>query len=380
MNFDQLLRPDLKAHIFSDNLKSNVNNLKSLLPQSTRFCAVVKANAYGHGMAEVVHILRNQGVHFFAVASVYEAAYIHPLIGNQSILLFEPINVAMDPKMIKYIAGEGFHCAISSIDAAIHAEQALNGSSLKLKLHINLETGMGRLGIEPDAAEKLISYIDSSEKLEFAGLYTHFATADEDDLSFAYEQYDLFEAFLSSTKIKQRDSVIVHASNSAATMKLPQAHFDMVRCGIAMYGYYSRPQKNPPISLKPVMKLEAPIVHLKWIPQGRSVSYGRSFVTTRNTLSAIIPFGYADGYFRAFANKSVVRIGDSFAPVMGRVCMDQFMVDLTDINDVAVGDMVTIIDNDQSSQASAYALAEIANTICYEILICVHEHVKRIVH
>lgn len=161
---------------------------------------------------------------------------------------------------------------------------------------------------------------------------------------------------------------------------MPQANFDMVRCGIGMYGYYSRPQLSPPIELKPVMRLEAPVVQLKIIPKGRSVSYGRSFITDRDTVSAVIPFGYSDGYFRAFANKSNVRVDDSFAPVMGRVCMDQIMVDVTDIPGVKVGDMVTIIDNDLSSKCSAYELASIAGTICYEILICVHEHVKRVIH
>lgn len=380
IDFNQLFRPDLKAHIYSDNLKSNVDNLRSLCVDRTRFCAVVKANAYGHGMAEVVNILRNRSVDFFAVASVYEAAFINPLTDGQSILIFEPINSSMSKRRLELCANEHFHCAISSLQAAKFAADVLKDSCMKLNLHVNVETGMGRLGIEPDKAVELISFIESCENLDLSGVFTHFATADEDDLSFAYQQLETFDSFIKSEKFDKRDDVIVHASNSAATMKLPQAHFDMVRCGISMYGYYSRPQNNPPIRLKPAMKLEAPVVQVKKIPAGESVSYGRSFITERETLSAIIPFGYSDGYFRAFANKAMVRMGDSFAPVMGRICMDQFMVDVTDIDDISVGDMVTIIDNDLNSKASAYALAEIADTICYEILICVHEHVRRVVH
>ena len=379
-NYSQMLRPDLKAHIFSDALRGNVEKLHGLCSPKTKFCAVIKANAYGHGMAEIVSILKDSDVDFFAVASVYEAAYIAPLIENQDVLIFEPINLHMNLHQLQICENKGFHCVISSIEAAKYANDILKGSSSKLKLHVNIESGMGRIGIEAENAMELISLIDSSENLELKGVYTHFATADEDDLSFAYAQLDKFTAFLESNGLCSRDDIIIHAANSAATMKLPSSHFDMVRCGIAMYGYYSRPQVFPPVQLQPVMRLEAPIVQIKTIPKGRSVSYGRSFITERETKSAIVSFGYSDGYFRAYANKSTVRINDFFAPIMGRVCMDQFMVDVTDLPQVAVGDMAVIIDNQHNSPASAYSLAQIADTICYEILICVHEHVQRVIH
>ena len=161
---------------------------------------------------------------------------------------------------------------------------------------------------------------------------------------------------------------------------MPQAHFDMVRCGIALYGYYSRPQANPQVRLRPAMKLEAPIVLLKQMPSGASISYGRSFSTTRPTLVGLVPLGYADGYWRCFSNKAVMKVGDVFVPVIGRVCMDQLLIDVTDVPGVHPGQTVTILDDDHNSPCGAYALSNLADTIVYEIITCVHEHVDRIVH
>ena len=379
LNENQLVRPDLQAYINSEALIGNVEKLRSLTPDGTKFCAVVKANAYGHGMGEVVSILRDQAVDFFAVASIYEAMYISPLVPFQSIIIFEPLHVAMSKTQVFLCTKHNFHTITAGMDGLMHAANLLKDSDDILKVHINVETGMGRLGADSDDAVEMLKFIDENANLKLAGVYTHFATADEDDLSYAYEQLDNFNMFLNQTDVQSRGDVIVHAANSAATLKLPEAHFDMVRCGISMYGYYSRPQKNPPVELKPVMKLVAPVVHIKRIQANHSVSYGRSFVTNRETLSAVVSFGYSDGYFRAYANKSKVLVDNKVASVMGRVCMDQVLVDVTDIPSVKVGDHVTMLDDNLDSPCNAYTLAEIADTICYEILICVHAHVKRVI-
>jgi alanine racemase len=173
---------------------------------------------------------------------------------------------------------------------------------------------------------------------------------------------------------------LVHAANSAATIKMPEAHFDMVRCGISMYGYYSRRMKNPPIQLTPAMKLTAPITQIKTIPEGHSVSYGQSFITKRDTIAAIVPLGYADGYRRCFSNRAKMKILDTVVPVIGRVCMDQVILDVTDVPNIRLGQTVTVLDNNHNSECSAYALADLADTICYEILTFIHSHVSRIVH
>ena len=375
-----LTRPDLQAHIYSRELLANINALKSLCKPETEFCAVVKANAYGHGISEITNIVKNADVRFFAVASIYEAIHIAPLISKQSIFILEPVNQNMPPDLVHLCTIKKFHCAIASPEALQFVQKILAGSDRVLNLHVNVETGMGRSGLEKNKAGGLIKLIDQSPNTKLAAVYTHFATADEEDLSYAYQQLQSFIDFLKKNNLTQRKDVIIHAANSAATIKMPQAHFDMVRCGISMYGYYSRPIKNPPIKLKPVMKLQAPIIHLKEIPPRHAIGYGSSFTTKRQTIAAIVPLGYADGYFRCFSNTAKMKIGRYKADVIGRVCMDQLIIDVTDVPNVSIGRMVTVIDNIHDSPCGAYKLAQLADTICYEILTCVHSHVSRIVH
>jgi len=295
------------------------------------------------------------------------------------IFILEPLNPSQSIQEIQACAAKNFHCVLASLDSVKYVRQALENTSAVLNVHLNIETGMGRCGIEPELARQLLEQIDDCPNLRLAGVYTHFATADEEDLSYAYKQLENFTLFLDEHQLRKRD-IMIHAANSAATIKMPEARFDMVRCGISMYGYYSRRMKNPPIQLSPAMKLTAPITQIKTIPAGHSVSYGQSFVTERDTVAAIVPLGYADGYRRCFSNRAQMRIGDAFVPVIGRVCMDQVIVDVTDVSDIQLGQRITVLDNDHNSTCSAYALADLASTICYEILTLVHAHVNRIVH
>ncbi len=375
-----LIRTDLQAHISSRALMNNIRGLRELCKRNTRFCAVVKANAYGHGIREIVEILRSADVDFYAVCSIHEAIHIHSRVRGKPILILEPLHTAEPPEHIPACAENRFHRVAASLDAVDFAGNQLAGSDKTLELHVNIETGMGRCGIEPELALKLIRRIRTYPNLKLAGIYTHFATADEDDLTYAREQLKRFNLFLSANPFPDRSDLIIHSANSAATIKLPEAHFDMVRCGISMYGYYSRRTPNPPIRLEPVMKLEAPLVQIKALEAGHSVSYGRSFITRRPTRVGMLPLGYADGYWRCFSNRARMKIDSFVIPVIGRVCMDQILVDVTDVPDVHVGQMITVIDDRHDSPCGVYALAELADTICYEILTSVHAHVNRIVH
>jgi alanine racemase len=375
----QFIRPDLQAHLFSQDLMANVRQLRGLCPRKTKFCAVVKANAYGHGLSEIVNILVKDGVDAFAVATFYEAIHIASMTKGQFILILDPLNPSQSIEEIQTCARSGFDGVAASPDSLNYICDALKNTSFVQKVHLNIETGMGRGGIEPEPAGALLEQINDCPNLKLAGVFTHFATADEDDLSYAHEQIAVFERFLDRYRLKERN-ILIHAANSAATMKLPQAHYDMVRCGISLYGYYSRRMQNPPIPLTPVLKLQAPITHITKIPSGHSVSYGRSFVTCRDTVAAVIPLGYADGYRRCFSNAASMKIGEQAVPVIGRVCMDQVILDITDVPHVQLGQMVTVLDNRHDSICSAYALADLADTICYEILTLIHAHVNRIVH
>ena len=375
----QFIRPDLQAHIFSQDLLDNVRKLKGLCPKKTQFCAVVKANAYGHGISEIVNILLQGGVDMFAVATFYEALHIDALVQQQPVFILEPLNPSQSVEEIQICAKRGFHCVLASLDSLKYIKEALKDTPVPLKVHLNIETGMGRCGIEPELAVTLLNRTNDCEYLKLAGIYTHFATADEEDLSYAYEQQRNFEAFLDLHNLKQQD-LLIHAANSAATIKMPQSHYDMVRCGISMYGYYSRQMENPPIRLTPVMKLTAPITQIKTIAAGQTVSYGQSHKTTRDTIAGIVPLGYADGYRRCFSNVAKMKIGNHIVPVIGRVCMDQVILDITDVPGVQLGQTVTVVDNDHNSPCSVYALSDIADTICYEILTLIHAHVNRIIH
>jgi len=376
---EPLIRPDLQAHIYSADLLTNVRNLRTFCPARTKFCAAVKANAYGHGIGEIVGILKNH-VDAFAVATFYEAMHIEPIAGGKPILILEPVNPSYTAEQITLCARYGFHCELSSLEGLEYVNSVLKNSSLRIPLHLNVETGMGRCGLEEKICQTVLERLPDSPNVMLAGVMTHFATADEEDLSYAYEQLLRFEKFLERHRLKGRNDILIHACNSAGTLKIPQAHYDMVRCGISMYGYYSRPMKNPPVPLTPVLKLQAPITQIKTVPAGQSVGYGRSFVTTRDTVAAIIYLGYADGYRRCFSNRAKMKIGEAVVPVIGRVCMDQVILDVTDVPNAALGQMVTVIDNRHDSPCGAYGLAQLADTICYEILTMIHAHVSRIVH
>ncbi|OHB56448.1 MAG: alanine racemase [Planctomycetes bacterium GWF2_50_10] len=377
---NRFIRKDLVAHIYSDALIHNARTLSSHTGPKVKFCAVVKANAYGHGIAEVVNILKDGPVDFFAVASLYEAYYIAQMAIRQPVLVLEPLHPGQDKEQIILAARNSIHCTISSMEAAEYVQGVLANTPYILQLHVNIDSGMGRCGISPADGAKLLEKVNELKKLNLAGIYTHFATADEDDLSFAYEQLKTFNAFLDANSLKNRPNLIIHAANSAATIKMPQSHFNMVRCGVSLYGYFSRPQAHPQLKLRPAMRLEAPIVLIKPMPAGSPISYGRSFVAKRDTLVGLVPLGYADGYWRCFSNKAVMKVGEYVAPVIGRVCMDQALIDVTDVPGVHLGQKATILDNDHDSPCGAYALSQLAETIVYEIITCVHEHVDRVIH
>ena len=367
MTRKEFKRKDLRAHLNPDALLYNVKQLRGCCKKDVKFCAVVKANAYGHGIFEVVNILKSVDVQFFAVASIYEAFHICPFVEQQEILVFEPLYPGLGAEAIEQCAKLGIHCSISSKQGAEYVSSVLDDSPLKLKVHVNIDTGMGRCGMSPALAKELVQYINSSESMEIAGLYTHFSSADEKDLSFAEEQLSQFKKLLKELKEDISADVIIHAANSHATIRLPDSHFDMVRCGISVYGY-STIARPLPIELRPALKLTAPIVHLMTIQKGQSVSYGRTFIAKEKMKIAILPIGYSDGFFRLFSNQAKVKIHDTLASVIGIVTMNQIVIDVTSIADVKLGDTVTVIDDQVDSPAGVYSLAELSKTICYEIL------------
>ncbi len=375
----QFIRYDQKVNIYSKAMLSNLANLKSLCKPETKFCAVIKANGYGHGIREIVGILKKGSIDFFAVANVYEAAFIADIVGETKILILEPIHTAYSSDAVRLCAQKGFHCAVVDIEALRFVQDCLTGSPDILNVHIKVETGMGRCGVDAAKASELIKKVRSLRNIKLAGVYTHFSTAAEKDLAFAEMQLENFRKFLSGQSLLACKDVIIHAANSAAMLNMPQAHFDMVRCGIALFGWAEhRDILN--LKLEPTMKFEAPIVQLNQYKKGLTVGYGRTYTAWRDTIGAIVPVGYADNYWRLYSNNAVMKVGDNFAQVIGRVSMDKTVIDVTDIPDVKVGQFVTIIDNDPQSLCSVYRLAEMADTICHEVLTSLPARALRIIH
>jgi alanine racemase len=376
---NQYTRYDQKVHIYSQALLNNLSAVKGLLKPETKLCAVIKANGYGHGIREIVNILKKGQVDFFAVANVYEAAFIADLVGETKILILEPIHTAYTSDAVKLCAQKGFHCAIVSNQALQFVQDCLKDTKDVLNVHIKVETGMGRCGIDAKKAAQLIKKIRTLSNLRLAGVYTHFSTAAEKNLTYAVHQLENFKKFLSSQSLLACKDVIIHAANSAAMLNIPKAHFDMVRCGIALYGWVEHPDLLK-IDLQPAMKFEVPIVQLNRYKKGQPIGYGRTFSAWRDTVGAIVPIGYADNYWRLYSNSAFMKVGDKFAQVIGRVSMDKTILDVTDLPDVEVGQFVTVIDNDIQSQCSVYRQAEMADTICHEILASLPARALRIVH
>jgi alanine racemase len=359
-------RKDIRVTVYADALRYNVKQLRGCCRPGVKFCAAVKANAYGHGITNVIDILKPQ-VDFFAVISVHEALAAADRVGNRGLLVLEPLTPQIEPEIIEQCARKGIHCTILAEETVKYISQTLEKTPFSLPVHMNLDTGMGRCGVSRAESGRLWQAISQARHVTPTGIFTHFATSDQTDLTFAREQLTRFEDFLSRIPTSQRQELIIHAANSSAAMCLPESHFDMVRCGISIYGYTTMDSPSP-ISLRPALKLEAPINNIFKLEPGESASYGRTFVADRPTVAAAICFGYADGYRRDYSNRSSVKVNGRVAKVIGRVTMNLIVIDVTDVPDVRLGQWVTLIDNDYESPCGVYALARLGGTIANNVL------------
>jgi len=248
----------------------------------------------------------------------------------------------------------------------------------RAKIHVKIDTGMGRIGYtDYERARREILQMSSLPGIQVEGIFTHFASADERDKEYTYRQYRIFCQLLNSLK-GQLEIPLKHVSNSAAILDLPDMSLDAIRPGIILYGHYPSEDVTRSISVKPAMSLKAKVVHVKEVEPGTYISYGRRFETKRKSVIATIPIGYADGYTRMLTGKSRVLVKGRFAPVVGTICMDQMMVDVTEINDVKVGDEVVLFGMSGSNEITIEEIAGQLGTINYEILCMVGRRVPRV--
>lgn len=364
------------AEISLDNIAHNVREIRRVTNKKAEIMGVVKADAYGHGVLEVAKTLLGSGVGRLAVSMLDEAIQLRKNDIEVPILILS----YTDPKRAEEIILNDVTQTVFSHDLA----EALSSAAIRLgrdvKIHIKIDTGMTRVGFMPGySAVKNVVQISKLPGIIIEGIFTHFASADETDRSYTMMQ---FERFMSICSELNRIGVYIpvkHAANSAAVIQFPETHLDMVRPGIILYGLYPSGEVDKQrIDLKPAMTLKANVILVKDVEKNTPVSYGRIFTTDRDSRIATVPIGYADGYSRLLNSKAVVLINGERVPVVGKICMDQCMADVTDMNKCAVvGDEVVIFGKQGEEEISIEEVASAVGTINYEVVCVIGKRIPR---
>ncbi len=359
----------VKAYISRSALRHNIRLLRSAA-KNTPLCPMVKASAYGHGVAPLVKALRGMKLPFWGVATLNEAVELRDLEVRDPIIVTRPLTLCEPEKsvreQIRLMRRLEIRPTLVGDDVLKLIARTAAGSAGPFKAHVKADTGMGRNGCSTEEVIALLRKIHSTRGLAIEGLYSHFASASDDNLAFAREQLAVFESILDGIKALGIAIPIRHMASSAAIFRLPEARFDMVRPGMALYGYSVKSSKASR-RLVPAMRVEAPVLFTKWIKKGGTCGYGRAFKAARPTRIGLLPFGYADGYSRKWSNTGVVDFKGRFAPVIGRVSMDLTIADLTDVPEARTGSPVCVLSNRRSDPHSIESMASRLATLPHEI-------------
>ncbi|AEE90681.1 Alanine racemase [Tepidanaerobacter acetatoxydans Re1] len=365
------------AEINLDDLRHNLLEIRRITSTNAKLCAIVKADGYGHGAVEVAQTALSCGAHYLGVAFLDEAVELREKGIKAPILIlgFTPEN------QFDTIIEHDITQTVYSLKSAILLSEKALKRKKKAKVHIKLDTGMSRIGFQTDASSiSDIRKLFQLEGLKVEGILTHFAKADEKDRTVTEEQFRIFTEAVNTIEAKDYKIPIKHIANSAGIIEYPNTHLDMVRPGIILYGMYPSDEiTKSKIHLKPILSLKTRVAHVKSLPKGKAISYGGTYITERHTIIATLPVGYADGYSRLLSSRAQVLINGQRAPVVGRICMDQCMVDVTDIQgEVKPKDEVTLIGADGSERIEAEDIAKIIGTINYEITCGISKRVPRV--
>jgi len=375
LNLDS--RPTI-AEIDLAALRHNYYQVKKAVPAGSGLLAVVKADAYGHGFMDISRELEALGVTAFGVAFLAEGIQLRKSGIDRPILLLGGIYPGQEKKCV----GFNISTAVFSLDQARVLDDVARKLYRKAKIHLKVDTGMGRLGIRHEEAAAFFRELKGLKNLELEGIFSHFASADElDDEGSGYtaRQTEIFAAVLQEGTRQGFSPTFVHIANSAAAFSRDFPFCNLARPGIVLYGALPSADFQGKIDVKPVMRLKSRVAMLKWVEPGTSISYARRYVAGKKTLVASVPVGYADGYCRALTNKGEALVRGQRARVAGTVCMDWIMLDVTDIAGVAVGDEVTLLGCDnQGNCIHAEELAAWSGTIAYEIFCGISKRVPRV--
>ena len=359
-----------------DNLAHNMREIRRLTDKKALVTAVIKADGYGHGAKYITDTLLKNGANRFAVAVLDEALELREFGVKEPILILG----YTQPDRAKEIVENEIEQAVYSYELSKAISEEAVRQNKTAKIHIKIDTGMGRIGLRPNEdAVSLIKEISKLPNIAIEGIFTHFAIADETDKDYTYGQFEKFKWIFNRLEEEGVKINVRHCGNSAVIIDLPEMHLDMVRAGIILYGLApSFDVKLDKINLKQVMSLKARITHVKEIDKDESVSYGRKFIATKKSKIASLPLGYADGYTRMLTGKAEALIKGTKVPVVGRICMDQCMIDVTGIDDVNVGDEVVLFGEQNGAFISIDEVADKLGTINYEIVCMIAKRIPRV--
>jgi alanine racemase len=347
-----------------DAIAQNVKNIKKLIGEKKELMAVVKVNAYGHDILEVSPVVLENGATRLAVARLEEAIFLRKSGITVPILVLGLTLKEQAEFLVSYDITPAV-CEFEMIEKLSESAVQMNKMT---KIHLKVDTGMGRIGIFPYNVLRFIKRIKALKKVEIEGIFTHFSVADEKDKFYTEEQ---FRKFIEILTILEKEGIkipIKHVGNSATILDLPHMWLDMVRPGIAIYGLYPSKEVKKSINLIPAQQFKTKIVFIKELPLGESISYGRTYITKRRMRVASLPVGYADGYNRLLSNQGEVLVRGQRVPIIGRVCMDQCMIDVTNLTQVEIGDEVVLWGRQGEEMITVEEIAQKIRTINYEIV------------
>jgi len=341
-----------------DAIADNIKAIRGLVGGKVKVMGVVKANAYGHDALEVAPLLLQNGASFLAVARLDEGIELRKANIKAPILI---LSLTLKEELSSLLLYD-LTPTVCDMERVELLSQLATKRRKIVKVHIKVDTGLGRIGVLPENAIDFVQRVQDMKNIQIEGIFTHFAAAYEKDKSYTEEQFTRFAAVLNTLEEKGIRIPLMHTANSPAILDLPAVYLDMVRPGLSIYGFYSSPEVKRVIKLKPALKFKTKIVYLKRLPAGKSISYGRTYNTASETLVATLPVGYADGYPRLLSNNGEVLIRGSKSPVIGRIAMDQTMIDVTHIPDVEIGEEVTLWGN-QAIEETARRVGTIVDEV-----------------
>ncbi len=364
------------ARIHLGNIRYNIEGIRKAIGKERKILIAVKANGYGHGAVEIARMAEQIGVDWLGVATVPEGIQLRQADIRLPILKFSPTF----PEEMESAVWKGITLSVGERANIAALEEVCRSNNIKAKVHLKVDTGMGRVGVNVAEAPALAAYLEREcPHLRLEGIFTHLPVSDEADQAYTIEQIARFKGVVDAIHTAiGRETGLVHCANSGAVLGHPAAWMDMVRPGIMIYGFRPDDGTPPTIDLKPGLSFLTRVSFLKKVPAGTSIGYGRTWFAPEDTWIATIPAGYADGFNRLFSNKGRVLINGRSYPVVGRVCMDQSMVNLGPQTDVQVGDEVVLIGKSGAEEISCYEWAKKLGTITYEVTCQINSRVPRI--